>query len=60
MYWNTAYAINQVPLFSININMRCIEIDILPSMFQWEKGLTLTWDVLKFICSKTIFINNPD
>ena len=38
MTWNVA----------ININMRCIEINIQMEHKEFHQGLTLTWDVLKF------------
>ena len=34
----------------ININMRCIEIPSHEGLVEPMDGLTLTWDVLKFVC----------
>ena len=39
-------------LCTININMRCIEINTVNVMLEAVSRLTLTWDVLKFF---TIF-----
>ena len=49
----------RVDTLKININMRCIEIAAFFIVYSIDKGLTLTWDVLKFIhCAcLTIFKN---
>ena len=48
MYWNIwTYNISAAAL-AININMRCIEIEQYLLQKMEHKGLTLTWDVLKY------------
>ena len=48
MYWNYTDCICNEPSDEININMRCIEINITQSAISAGYRLTLTWDVLKW------------
>ena len=43
-------------LIMININMRCIEMTLELRQEDFGEGLTLTWDVLKFVgdCKKVL------
>ena len=47
MYWNSTDSLLISALFTININMRCIEIGLSPNRLHLPLRLTLTWDVLK-------------
>ena len=49
MYWNERKWRMGWPLRRININMRCIEMSRHRQINSHQKGLTLTWDVLKFL-----------
>ena len=48
MYWNMDIFELIDTIEKININMRCIEIPQYLLMKFEKKGLTLTWDVLKY------------
>ena len=48
MYWNDWDKIAEENDFTININMRCIEIRLVAEAFIDNPWLTLTWDVLKY------------
>ena len=52
MYWNKTSPVVYGSIEQININMRCIEIILLSPPITGRSGLTLTWDVLKFITPK--------
>ena len=43
----------------ININMRCIEMHTICICEMTYIGLTLTWDVLKYLCNSSIIYKNP-
>ena len=49
MYWNDNKITFNANGGEININMRCIEINMFALVAIRTHGLTLTWDVLKWI-----------
>ena len=48
MYWNYLFLHHHIDEYSININMRCIEMFLMLQLLLLCIGLTLTWDVLKY------------
>ena len=48
MYWNALWRLRDASSCAININMRCIEINLGRPLTARNTRLTLTWDVLKF------------